>query len=402
MYQYKAYTLDKKIVEGTIDASNEDLAEEYLFKAGYHHVLTLKKTRSSFNPERVFPWLHSVNKTDIIELFQQLATLVESRMPVVQALWLLGEQAPRTALKDVINKLGRELTGGASFSQTLSSYTKLVPPHYQEVIRVSEQTGNIPAGLRLVAGYMEKEMATSKYLTRTLSYPAFLATMATIVIAVIATVALPSLTNLFDSLGATLPLTTRILVAVSSFLTNYSLYLAAGLASLAMLIVWYVKSPSGKQLLDKMSLRLPVIGPVIILRNVCRFCRNTAMLLEAGLTVPQSINSVLGVIDNWVIKMALTDVRQDLIKGKSLSQPMSGNRLFPKLLVDMVHIGEKTDTLQSSFSTMADFYGKKLDQTIQRMLAMVEPISIFIVGFIIAFIGLAIITPIYSIYRTMG
>jgi type IV pilus assembly protein PilC len=402
MYQYKAYTLDKKIVEGTIDASSEDMAEAYLLKAGYHHVLTLQKTRPAFNFERAFPWLHRVNRADIIELFQQLATLVESRMPVTQALWLLAEQSPRAALKDVINKLGREISGGTSFSQALSAYPQFVPAHYREVIKVSEQTGNIPLGLRLVAGYMEKETAMSKNLTRTLSYPAFLITMAVIVIIVIATVALPSLTNLFDSMGATLPLATKILIAVSGFLTNYALYLAAGLAGLAILITLHIKSAAGKQLMDKVLLKLPVIGPIVVLRNICRFCRNTAMLLEAGLTIPQSLNSVLGVIDNGIIKLALIDVRQDLIKGKGISQPMAGNRLFPRLLVDMVHIGEKTDTLQSSFATMADFYEKKLDQRLQKLLAMVEPVSIFIVGLIISFIGLAIITPIYSIYRTLG
>jgi type IV pilus assembly protein PilC len=402
MYQYKAYTLDKKIIEGTIDASSDDVAEEYLRQAGYHHILTLKKARHSFNLDQAFPLLHRVNRTDIIELLQQLATLVESRMPVVQALWLLAEQAPQAAMKDVINKLGKELTGGASFSNALSAFPQFIPAHYCEVIRVSEQSGNIPRGLRLVAGYMEKETAMSKNLTRTLAYPAFLATMATIVIVIIATVALPSLSNLFNSFGATLPLATRLLMAISRFLTHYALYLAAGLAGLAIVVTWYIKSASGKQFMDKISLKLPVIGPVVLLRNICRFCRNTAMLLEAGLTVPQSLNSVLGVIDNYVIKLALTDVRQDLIKGKGLSQPMARTVLFPRLLVDMVHIGEKTDTLQSSFATMADFYEKKLDQKIQRLLAMVEPISIFIVGLIIAFIGLAIITPIYSIYRALG
>jgi type IV pilus assembly protein PilC len=402
MYQYKAYTLDKKIVEGTIDASSEDMAEAYLHKAGYHHVLTLKKTHLAFNFERAFPWLRRINRADIIELFQQMATLIDSRMPVVQALWLLAEQTPRAALKDIINQLGKELSGGNSFSQALSAFPQFIPAHYREVIKVSEQTGNIPAGLRLVAGYMEKEMSLSKNMTRTLSYPAFLITMAFIVIIVVATVALPSLTNLFDSLGATLPLATKILIAVSGFLTKYALYLAIGLASTVILITWYVKSAAGKRLMDKVLLKLPVIGPIVILRNICRFCRNTAMLLEAGLTIPQSLNSVLGVIDNGILKLALIDVRQDLIKGKGISQPMARNRYFPKLLVDMVHIGEKTDTMQSSFATMADFYEKKLDAKIQKLLAMVEPISIFFVGAIISFIGLAIITPIYSIYRSLG
>jgi type IV pilus assembly protein PilC len=401
MYQYKVYTPDRKIVEGTINASSEVMAEEYLLKAGYHHVLTLKKTQQAFSFERILSWLHRINKTDITELFQQLATLIESRMPIVQALQLLGEQTPQPELQKIINQLGKDLSGGASFSQALSSYPKLIPAHYCEVIKVSEQTGNIPLGLRLVAGYMEKESAVSKNLTRTLSYPAFLIAMSLIVIIVISIIALPSLTDLFDALGATLPLATRMLVAISHFLTHYSLHLAAGLVTLALLIAWYVKTASGKRRMDIILLKAPVISHVIILRNICRFCRNTAMLLEAGLTIPQSLNSVLGVINNGIIKLALINVRQELIKGKGISQPMAANPIFPSLLVDMVNIGEKTDTLQSSFGTMADFYEKKLDQKVQKLLAMVEPISIFIVGLIIAFIGMAIITPIYSIYRTL-
>jgi type IV pilus assembly protein PilC len=402
MYQYQAYTPDKKIVEGTIDASSEDMAEACLRKAGYNRVLTLKKTRPSFRLAQLLHRSSRVDRADIIDLFQQLATLIESRMPATQALGLLAEQAPRAALKDIVNKLGQELTGGTSFSQALAWYPRLVPPHYREVIKVSEQTGDLPLGLRLVASSMEKELSLSKNLTRTLAYPGFLITMAAIVITVIVTVALPSLTNLFDSLGARLPLATRALIAISSFISDYKYYLVAGLAGLALISVWYLKSPPGKRWLDRVLLKLPVIRHIVLLRNICRFCRNTAMLLEAGLTLPQSLNSVLGVIDNSLIRNGLNDIRQDLIKGKGMSQPMAGNPLFPRLLVDMVHIGEKTDTLQSSFTTMADFYEKKLDQRVQRLLAMVEPASILFVGLIIAFIGLAIVTPIYSIYQTLN
>ena len=401
MYQYKAYSPEKKLVEGTIDASSENMAEEFLRKAGYSDVLTLKEK----TPQRgilSFLRLRRVNKTDIVELFQQLATLIDSRMPVVQALSLLAEQTPQAELKEIINKLGEKLSSGLSLSQAMSWYPQFIPAHYREVIRVSEQSGNIPLGLRLVAGYMEKENAVTKNLTRTLGYPVFLIGMAAIVIVIVAMVAIPSLTTLFTSLNATLPLPTRMLIGLTNFIGHYMYYLISGLAALVFAIYYFVKSQAGKQWLDKTSLRMPVIGPVIILRNVCRFCRNTAMLQEAGLTLPQSLNSVIGVIDNSVIKASLSDIRQDLIKGKGLSQPMSGSSMFPKLLVDMVYIGEKTGTLQTSFATMADFYEKKLDQRVQRLLAMVEPASIIVVGLIIAFIGAAIITPIYSIYRGLN
>ncbi len=400
MYQYRAYTFDKKVVEGTIDVPSEQMAEEYLLEAGYTHVLTLKKTSSPLSLELLFLRFHSTKKEDIVDLFNQLAALMDSGMPIVQALWLLAEQAPKAALRNVIYKLGQELSGGIALSQALSRYSRIVSAHYCEVIRVSEKSGDLTRGLRLVAGYIEKETSMSHNIKHMLSYPAFLAIMAVIVISILATVALPSLVTLFNSLGASLPLPTRILIALSSFISDYKFYLAAGLIGLVVIIMFCLKSSTVRKFLDSLALKLPVVRNIVIMRNICRFCRSSAMLLEAGLTLPQTINTIIGVIDSSIIRQALADIRQDLIKGKGLSQPMAKIAMFPRLLVDMIYIGEKTGTLQSSFATMADFYEKKFDQRVQRLLSMIEPASIIVVGLIISLIGIAIITPLYSIYQT--
>ena len=116
-----------------------------------------------------------------------------------------------------------------------------------------------------------------------------------------------------------------------------------------------------KKFIDVISLKLPVISGIVIMRNICRFCRSSAMLIEAGLTLPQALTAIIGTIDSDVIKQILTEIRQEIIKGKGLSQPMSKVKIFPRLLVDMVSIGEKTGNLQSSFATMADYYEKRLD-----------------------------------------
>ena len=126
MYQYKAYTADKQIVEGIIDASSEDVAEERLLAAGYHQILTLKKTLPAFSFKGIFSRFHDVKKTDIIDFFNQLATLIDSRMPFTQALGVLAEQAPKAALRDIINKLGQEVSAGISFSQALERYPRLI------------------------------------------------------------------------------------------------------------------------------------------------------------------------------------------------------------------------------------------------------------------------------------
>jgi type IV pilus assembly protein PilC len=352
MYQYKAYTFDKRIVEGTVDALTEATAEESLLGAGYHRILALKKIRPALSLERLLPGLYGVKKEDVIELFYQLATLVESQMPVVQALWLLSEQSSKAATRDFIRKLGQELTAGTAFSQALEQYPALVPGQYCQVIRASEKSGDLTRGLRMVAGYMEKEAYTIHNIRRMLSYPTFLIVMSGIVIMLVAIVAVPSLMQLFLSLGVDLPLPTRMLVAVAGFIADDRYFILAGVLALAAAVLLLFRWAASRQRFDS-------------------------------------------------IRRTFQEIRQDLIKGKGLSRPMADNPLFPGLLVDMVYIGEKTGTLPSAFAAMADFYEKKLDQRVQRLLSMIEPASIIVVGLIIAFIGIAIITPLYSIYQTM-
>jgi type IV pilus assembly protein PilC len=402
MYQYKAYTLDKEIVQGTIDAPNENTAEELLRRAGYHQILTLDKKPSPFSLEKLLPHSSQVKKSDIVDFFQQLSTLLDSRMPFIQALWLLTEQTPKTALKEFIGSLGKDVAAGSPFSLSLAKYPKLLSSHYCQVIKVSEKSGELPHGLRLVAGYMEKEASLSSHVTRMLSYPAFLGVMAVIVIIILSAVAMPSLTKLFNSLGMNLPVITKMLIAVANFIVAYKLYILVGIIAIVVGVVLLKKQPAFKRFMDALVLKLPIIGNIAIMRNVCRFCRSSAMLIEAGLTLPQALIAIIGTVDNHIIRGALTQIRQEIIKGKGISQPMQKAGLFPRLLVDVVSIGERTGTLQNSFSTMADYYEKRLDMRVQRLLSMIEPASIILAGLVVGFIGVAIIMPLYSIYQNVG
>lgn len=401
MYQYKAYTLDKQIIEGSIDASSEDLAEERLHQAGYDHILTLKKASPSLSLERLVPQLFTIQKVDVVDFFGQLATLIDARVPFVQALWILSEQSKRMALKTMINKIGKQVASGVPFSQALAHYPKLVSSQYCQVISVSEKSGDLPRGLRLVSGYMEKELSVAANVKRTLSYPAFLGFMSVIVIVMVAIVAMPSLVKLFESLQVNLPPLTRGFIAIANIIIDYKFHIIAGLIAFGFFVVWLWKVPAVKRFIDRASLKTPVIKSITITRNLCRFCRTSSMLVEAGLTLPQSLQAVIGIIDNTVIKQAVTAIRQDIIKGKSLSREMSQSVFFPRLLVDVVAIGEKTGTLQSSFTSMADYYEKQLDVKVKKLLGLVEPASILIVGLIIAFIGIAIMQPMYSIYQSL-
>ncbi len=400
-YQFKAYTLDKRIVKGTIDAASEIMAEEALYQAGYRRVLSLKETRPGLSLERLIPTFFGVKAQDVIDFSRQLATLIESGVTILTALQLLEEQSFRAAFRKVIAGLIAELRGGSSLSQALSKYPQVFSYTYSQVVKAGEQAGNLEVGLRQIAGYMEKQAATKKKIRSALAYPIMVLLMAIGVFALLITVALPPLVGLFTALGTELPWTTRLLIAISGFLINYKFYLLVGVLIVVVSIIGYLRLPAGKLTMDRLMLKLPLIGPITIQRNVGHFCRTASMLLKAGLLLPQTMNIVIQTVGNRIIRQVLREVREKLVQGQGLSQPMATIDLFPRLLVEMVSVGEKTGNLDSTLATLGDYYEQRVDQKVNSLISMIGPALTVVVGLVVAFIALSMITPLYSILEAM-
>jgi type IV pilus assembly protein PilC len=400
-YQFTAYTLEKKIVKGIIDAGSETMAEEALYQAGYNRILSLREVPPGLSLEKLMPSLFAVRTQDVINFSQQLATLIESGVTILVALQLLEDQTPRATFKRVIAGLVKELKGGSSFSQALSKYPQAFSYTYCQIIKASEQAGNLEVGLRQIASYMEKQIATRRKIRRALAYPALVLLMALGVFVLLIIVALPPLVGLFNSLDVELPWTTRTLIATADFFINYKLQLLLGLLTLTILIMGFMRLPAGKLIVDQLMLKIPVIGAINIQRNMSHFCQTTAMLLKAGLLLPQIMNIVTQTIGNRIIRQALADVREKLVQGQGLSQPMAANRLFPRLTVEMVAVGEKTGNLESTLATVADFYEQSVDRRMNTLVSMIEPALTVAVGLVVIFIALSLITPLYSILRSI-
>jgi type IV pilus assembly protein PilC len=400
-YYFTAYTVDKRIVQGTIDATSEITAEEALYRAGYHRILSLRERQPRPTLEKLMPTLFGVRTQDVIDFSRQLATLIESGVTILNALQLLQAQASRAALRKVIAGLVVELQSGSSLSQALSKYPQAFSYTYCQVIKASEQAGDLEVGLRQIASYMEKQAATRRRVGRALAYPILVLLMACGVFALLITVALPPLVGLFNSLGAELPWTTRLLIATADFLSTYKLYLLEGLLTLTILIFSLTRLPAVKLTIDRLMLKIPLIGTINIQRNMCHFCQTTAMLLRAGLRLPQIMNIVTQTVSNRVIRQALNEVRDKLVQGQGLSQTMAANDLFPRLAIEMVVVGEKTGNLESTLATVADFYEQSADHKINTLVSLIEPTLTILVGLVVAFIALSMITPLYSILRTV-
>jgi type IV pilus assembly protein PilC len=351
--------------------------------------------------ERLIPTLFGVKTQDVLDFSDQLATLIKSGVNLLTSLQLLEGQASKPALKRIIGGLVEEIQGGISLSQTLSKYPQVFPHTYCQVIQASEQAGNLEVGLRQAASYMEKQATSTQKIKRAMLYPAFVLLMAIGVSILLITVALPPLVALFNSLGAELPWMTRQLITVADFATNHILYILVGLLVIIMSTVGLLKLPTAKPIIDRLILKIPVIGTINIERNVQQFCQITSMLLKAGLHLTQVMDTAIQTTRNWIIRQVLIDVKNKLVQGQGLSQPMAEIALFPRLLVEMVAVGEKTGAMDTTLATLADLYERRVDSKIDVLTSMIEPVLTVIIGIVVVFLALSMITPLYSILRSM-
>jgi type IV pilus assembly protein PilC len=392
-FQYVAYTPQGERIQGRVDAPSEQRAEETLWKLSYT-IVSLKEVQ-----ERGASFLSGgrVKTRDLIVFSRQLATLIESGIPIVRGLQLLQEQIASKRLGRIVGEMIIDLQQGRYLSEAIAKRGGAFPSIYARLIEVGERTGNLELVLRQLAVYLEKEEALVRKIRGAMAYPGFVLTLAIGVVFLMLTVALPPLMGLFESFGAELPLPTRVLLALTGFFSVYKFHILGLIAALIVGAVIVVRTEPGRLLIDTALLRLPLIGRVTIQGAVARMCRSMSTLLQAGLAMPEIIAMSVRTQSNRVIASALEQVRTELLQGHGLAEPLAKRRLFPGMLIQMVRVGEETGALDSNMETLAIFYEEEVDRAVAAMAGAVEPALTMFIGALVGFVALAVIMPMYTL-----
>jgi len=273
---------------------------------------------------------------------------------------------------------------------------------YCQVIRASEQAGDLEGGLRQIADYMEKQMKILSSIRHATAYPAVVTVMAVGIFILMVTLVLPPILRLFTSLGANLPWTTKLVISFVGFFSTYKLELLIGVIALISAFAVYSRLPSGKLALDQLKLRLPLIGNIIVQRNMGHFCRTASMMLKAGLQLPEIMDVAMQTVStNRIVNQALSEVRDKLVEGQGLARPMSENALFPATMVKMIAMGEQTGNIDTALTTLANFFEERASQRIQALISMIEPTLTIILGLGVAFILISILMPMYTVLSSL-
>jgi len=400
-FHYIAYTADKKLVKGKLSATNEEAAASLLDYGGYQ-LVSLKMMTPFLNLGSFPGRLSRIKPKEIVMFSRQLALLLESGTDIVTALELLQGQATNRGLRVIIGHVASDIRGGTSLSTALSKHPRAFPELYHRTIAAGEQGGNLEVVLRQMADYMERSILTEKKIKGALKYPLGLAVVALVVIAILVVFVMPTFIDLYGAFGVELPTPTRVLLDVSAWLLDYGLFIILGLFAVIIVGYLYIRTPAGRYQWDKLMLNLPVIGRINVLSELSRACRTMALLFKVGLPLPEIMSMVIHGSGNKAMVEALTAVQQDLIRGQGLSKPMSKNKLFLPLMVQMVGVGEETGNLDNTLTTVAQSYEIEADDKTSAAVGLIQPTMIIGIAVVIGFIAVALMSAMYSIYGQLN
>ncbi|MFC2058868.1 type II secretion system F family protein [Chloroflexota bacterium] len=396
-YRYTAIDNNEDIVKGTIVATSDAEAARALAERGLR-TATIELVPSQFALETMLPSLFAIKPKEIIIFSRQLATLMESGVSLLPALELLQEQASTgKAFRRVIGSIVSDLRSGSSFSQAIEKHPKVFNQIYQRTLSVGERTGKIEVTLRQLAEFVEKQGAIAKKLSGALTYPIVVIGIAFFITIFLVTVALPPMIDMFTSMKADLPITTRILVGVTNFIGAFKLYLFIGLITIALAGVWYFRQPNGRLLMDRMRIKAPLLGPALHMGELGRVSRTMMVLLDSGVPLQEIMEILPQTTNNSLVRQSLSKIHQSLLLGEGLSEPMARDSLFPPLMVQMVTVGEESNSLVPALTVVANFYEETAEDKMKTLVGMITPISTIVIALIVAFIALSVVMPIYQI-----
>ncbi len=398
-FVYSAKDGNKRMVEGTLFAETEGEALEKLGQMGCFPIALRKEEGAVSAPE---PSLGSrlftrVRRRDISTLMRQMADLLEAGVTLVSALQILSEQTENPRLCAIVADLSTDIRKGTSFSDALARYPNIFPPLFSSMIRSGEVSGLLPEVLGKLADFGEQEEELRTKVRSAMAYPSLIFLVGIGTIFVLLTFVIPKLVSLFEEVGQTLPLPTRILIVVSRALAGYW-WAILGIALVAvMLFRRFAASKEGRVTVDRIKLHLPIWGTLIQKVETARFARSLGMLLGHGVAILQAVEVVTQTMSNEVMRRGVSRIREQLEEGTGLSRAMRETRVFPPFVVNMVAVGEEGGTLDRSLLKIGETYERQADRTMTLIASMVEPVIILVMGLLVGFIVISMLLPIFQI-----
>ncbi len=398
LFSYKAKTPDGRVIDGQIEAENEESLIHKLKIQQLQIVSVSKQGGLSY----IFKMGPKVKAADVAIFSRQFSTMISAGLPVLQALNILVDQVEDKVFKDVLAKVRDDIGGGANLSDAMSKFPNIFSPLYCNMIKAGELSGALDQILDRLSTYLEKSENLKQKIKGAMSYPITVSIIAVLIVIILMVKVVPTFASVFESFGKGLPLPTKILIEISNFEQRWAIVQIIGLVVLGFLFSMVKRTEKGGFIIDTYLLKLPIFGPLIKKTSVARFARTLGTLLKSGVQILDALETVARSAGNKVIEKSLLEVRASVREGQNLTEPLKSAKIFPSMVIQMVSVGEETGKLDDMLLRMADFYDQEVDVAVEALLAMLEPMIMAVLAVVVGGLVIGLYLPMFMMGSLVG
>lgn len=407
VFAYSGIDSKGKRAAGNVDAEHERAARLKLRRMGVFptqlgvHGTTKQAVSLSMNVD-FGKYFKRVKVQDIAIMTRQIAALLAANIPLVDALSALVDQVDNPKLKLVLSQVREKVTEGTKFSDALRAHPKMFSDIYINMVAAGESSGALDVVMQRLAEFTEGQSKLRSKMIGAMTYPAIMSVVGFLLMVGLLTFVVPKVASIFADTGKTLPLPTRVLLALSGGMVHYWWVFFAAIAAAVWGFKRYVRTPNGRLWWDGRRLKLPVFGNLNRLVAVSRFSRTLATLLASGVPLLSALDIVRNIITNKVLQAVIEQTRDQVREGQSVAEPLKRSGQFPPLVTHMIAIGEKTGELESMLERVADTYDGQVETALTALTSLLEPVMILVMAAVVAFVVMSIMLPILQLNQLAG
>jgi type IV pilus assembly protein PilC len=404
VYVYEGRDLTGQRIAGEVDA--RDVQTVFNILKGRRIVPLPDRVReknSGLNRELQLPGFSPrVSSKDVVVFTRQFATMIDSGLPIVQALEVLAKQHRNKAFKKVLVKIKETVETGGTLSQGMRKHPKVFSDLYVNMIAAGESGGILDSILERLSVYMEKALKLKRDIKTALIYPSIVVTVAFIVTAILLIFVIPTFKDLYSGSGLELPGLTRLVMSLSDFMVQWCPVIFGILGISIVVFFRALKTNLGQEIIHPIALRLPILGSLIKKVSVARFSRTLGTMLTSGVPVLDALHICGKTAGNKVVEHEVQHVRRAISEGQTMADPLNNSRIFPPMVVQMISVGEATGALDAMLNKIAEFHEQEVDTAVANLKQSIEPIMIVILGLIVGTLVIAMYLPIFQMGKVMG
>jgi len=397
-FTYKARNRRGEILEDKVSGSDTMSVASTLRQQG---LLVIDVKEQGAGQKDLFEPFKKVKLADIVVFSRQFSTMINAGLPIVRSLYVLSEQTDNPKLKEVIAAVRGDVEAGLALSEALDKHPKVFSRLYVEMVRAGEIGGNLDGALLRIADQLEKDQELRRKIKSAMSYPMVVLVLAILAASFMLVFIVPIFARMFEDLGGTLPLPTRVAMGMSDILTSiFGVFVYAAMIGGVFLFLRWKNTEQGRRVWGRVVLKIPAkIGPVVQKVTLARFARTLGTLSAAGVPILQAIEITAASAGNWVVENALIKSRDAIRSGIPIYKPLEEEPVFPPMVTRMIAVGEETGDIDGMLGKIADFYESEVDAAVKALTSIIEPLMIVVVGGIVGGIIVAMYLPMFKIFE---